>query len=314
MKLKSIEETMKTQTIKYQTTQKLIRLVSEQGFKMYEPEYFESYDRFVLAHKRIDRQRMVKLMNQSGDVLILRPDVTSSIASKIVPLLDEEEALKLFYYATTFRENNQGWIDSRKQFGVEWFNAKAFDAEIEVLRLIIAIFESFQLKYMIEIGSEAFLKTLFNQLRLSSKEEARLKELIALKDEYGLNQWLEETQIDSIYKSFLNRLFRLQGNPSMLREWLADKTIPDVFKKSLEELYNVTLLFKDKPIRVDLSMISEFEYYTGIRFKVVLENTPKSVLKGGRYCAVNPFGNESITAIGFSMDSDALLKELMKNV
>ncbi len=308
---KSIEETMKLQAIKYQTTQKCIQFVSDLGFMMYEPAYFESYDRFVLSHQRVNKESMVKLINPSKEVLLLRPDVTTSIASNIVPLLNDKDELKLFYYATMFRQT-ESKIAGRKQFGIEWFNAKEDEAEKDVLRLILDLFKSFEMPFILEIGSEAFLKTLFDQLSLTKQESELLKEMIAYKDEDRLKAWVKTKSFSQEYRDLLNTLFRLQGTPAKLKQRLHESSLPKPLNDSALELLNILSAFTEKEIRFDLSMISEFEYYTGLRFKVYLENYPKTVLKGGRYLAVNPYGDEARSAIGFSMDTDAVIKELVK--
>ncbi len=312
MQFNTIEETMKNQRIKSQTSQRLISLVRKQGFQMIEPDYFEDYDRFTHAHQRVTKQRIVKLMNPLGEVLVLRPDVTTSIASKIVPLLKTEEELKLFYYATTFNVGTQGKIESRKQFGIEWFNAPN-TAEKAVLALIVSIVESLNLPYIIELGSEEFLNTLIRQLELPKADETHLKTMIAYKDSSGLNTWLKTQSLPNTIREVLEKLFSFRGCFNDLAKLIDSQTFPEALSQSLTELYQTMASFQDQPLRFDLSMISEFEYYTGVRFKVYIENVPKTVLKGGRYLAVNPYGHEEVSAIGFTMESDALLKELIKN-
>ncbi|MDR4969474.1 MAG: hypothetical protein RG740_07630, partial [Acholeplasmataceae bacterium] len=79
MQFTNIKEEIKYLNFRYELNQKLEKLVYEKGYIKVEPDYFEPYDWFINMNKRVNKNELVKLLNNDGSISILRPDVTSNI-------------------------------------------------------------------------------------------------------------------------------------------------------------------------------------------------------------------------------------------
>ena len=79
----------------------------------------------------------------------------------------------------------------------------------------------------------------------------------------------------------------------------------------LEELYHVLCEYGvEKYISFDLGMLSKYNYYTGVIFKVYTYGVGDVIVKGGRYDNLLGYFGKEAPAIGFVVVIDDLLSAL----
>jgi ATP phosphoribosyltransferase regulatory subunit len=316
MQFTSMKEELKYLNQRYQLNQKLELIVYEKGYIKVEPDYFEPYDWFVNMNKRVDKNSLVKLMNNDGSISILRPDVTSNIIKQVIPRMGDYETLKMFYLATTFSQRPGKKIEETKQFGVEYLGNPG-DSDIEIISLIMLIFESFNQQFLLEIGHQKFLDTMIKDLNLSNDQERKLKSIIYDKNYPDLLKFIDEEAMNSKYIPLLSHIFELQGSLNdILKQVELYKISPNMIQ-AVEELkaldINLSRSNNKQMITYDLSLISKYDYYDGITFKGYLQNVPTPILSGGRYDQMTKQFGKILPATGFSLNLTDLIKEVFSS-
>ncbi|HOV65414.1 MAG TPA: ATP phosphoribosyltransferase regulatory subunit, partial [Bacillota bacterium] len=104
---------------RYKTRRIIEDILIKEGYEYFEPSSFDDIDRFLPLMNTMGQASMVKLIASDSRILVLNPDNTTSIISRIVPLWQEGMKLKLFYSATASRSDRELGISEIRQVGVE---------------------------------------------------------------------------------------------------------------------------------------------------------------------------------------------------
>ena len=151
---------------------------------------------------------------------------------------------------------------------------------------------------------------------MTEEDEIRLRDLISNRNYFGLEEYLEERNLEEDLKN----LFLLMG-PDYLRKDSTEDAIqlaskyPSIqrdllyLKELIERLdyYGVS-----QYVALDLGTISSFRYYTGIIFSGFTFGSGEPLVKGGRYDSLlSNFGKQT-PAIGFGFDIDELIQALTR--
>lgn len=315
MQFLQLNEELRYLARKQQLNQKLEDISKQAGYMMIEPPFFEDYDQFITMNPRIKKENTVKLINTQGQILLLRPDLTTSIIKHILPKWNVDE-LKLSYLSTTFVKGKDGHIEEKKQFGVEYLGARGIQVDVDVIVLATSIFETYKLPYLMEINHSNFLETVIQRLNLTKEETSELKTYIYYKNQAELNVFLSK-KTQCLETEILYRLLSLQGSIQDIEDQLTTLPLDDALKSPLNELRSLTKeIGKTYPqlrIIIDLGLLSDFDYYDGILFMAFLKDTPFPLLKGGRYDSLTRQLGKEVPAIGFSLNTTELLKEILKD-
>ena len=299
---------------KNEILRRLESLVNQNGYIKVEPDYFEPYERFIQLNKRIKKETMVKIQSLDGSITILRPDITTNLMNLIVPIWCKGNALKLYYVSSTFRQNINEPIVETKQFGVEYLGGK-LESDREILYLILSIFKNLNLDFVLEIGHQKFINALFKQLKLTEIKEVQLKTIINDKNQFELNKFIQTEEISDDCKQLLSNIFKLEGSLDRITEVLASITLNSDMSDALEELRVIRNYLETEKllssVTFDLSSLSNYDYYNGVTFKGYIKNVPFAILSGGRYDMLTKEFGQEVPAIGFSIDLNEVLKEVL---
>ena len=309
-------EELRYYKLKYEMTKKLEELVIKKGYMQIEPQFFEEYDSFIRMNKRIKKESTVKLLDLDGRILILRPDITTSIIKHVIPKWEENRVLKLFYLSTTFSRNQKGSIEEKKQFGIEFLGEPSMNADLEVLKLGFSMLKTFGIEFIAEINNNKFLNTLLEELGFDEEKATEFKNIIYYKNQDALNQFLKESNIDALYQEIIKNLLKYQGTIQEIKEKLKNKNLTQKMSDALDELEFVSSELGGMDLqyaRFDLSAISQYDYYNGITFKIYIEGIPNPIMSGGRYDLLTKRLGKDIPAVGFTLNSADILKEVLKN-
>lgn len=156
------------------------------GYHFIETPTFEFFDIFGKEIGTIPSRELYKFFDREGNTLVLRPDMTPSIARCAVKYyMDEDLPIRLCYMGNTFINNNsyQGRLKENTQLGAELIGADSVDADAEIIAMAVECLLTSGLKeFQLGIGHVGFLQGLMDAAGLDEEREEELKDLIANKN------------------------------------------------------------------------------------------------------------------------------------
>ena len=272
----------------------------------------EYYDMISAAGYPLSQESMMKIVDRTGKIMVMRPDNTVAIGRVAATKMETLPLpLRLYYNQTVFRSDdiNTGARSEIDQCGVELLGASGIRGDLEVISMAIDALEACGLRdYHIEIGHTGYFMALLNQLSLSEEEIEQIKTLLERKNVVAYRSALAPYQNTDAGKA-LNHLPRLFGGVEVLakaRE-LSQNAEADAVIDYLEDIYGVLKQagLSDR-VQFDLGLIQTIEYYTGMTFRGFTEGAGSNVISGGRYDKlIGSFGKE-LSATGFALDVEAV--------
>jgi ATP phosphoribosyltransferase regulatory subunit len=302
---------------KYEITKELERVAIASGYTLFEPEFFESYDQFVAMNQRVKTQSLVKLLDSDGSVLILRPDITTSVIKRVIPKWQTGSTLRLFYLSTIFSRSQQGSIDERKQFGMENLGTDQRMADVETIGLVMTLLKRFNISFLVELSNSRFLSSLIQVLKLKADDEKTFKDILYYKNRDALERFIQQTNIPSEFEGLIQNILNLQGTLGEIRKNLEIYPLTQSMQDALTELEILTQSIDPSDmkryINIDLTVLSQYDYYDGLMFKAYVPSVSVPILSGGRYDPLTKNYGRQISAIGFTMNTSDLIKEVIQS-
>lgn len=287
----------------------LVDLFRRRGFTEVITPEVEYYDLFVRSGNPLPQEAMLKIIDRSGKIMVMRPDSTAPIARvaatklKGMPLPQ-----RLYYDQTVFRSGaaHNGGSSEIAQCGVELIGAMGNKADVEMVALAVDALGSCGVdNFHIEVGHADFFRTLAARLSAPSETVEQMRTCIEGKNYAELNDMLSGLE-DSPARAALARLPYLFGGVEVLEEarQLAD---PCPSLDYLARLYGeLNAAGYGGFVRFDLGLVHQMDYYTGVVFRGYVQGAGRPVLSGGRYDRlVERFGRKA-EATGFAVDVDAV--------
>ena len=298
--------------------QQLIQTVKQRfltyGYEEITTSTFEDYDLYASMNGTVNHHEMIKTIDNTGKVLVLRPDITIPLTQKIaMHYEDTNEPLRYFYVLDVFRQavDSKDFLEST-QAGVEYFGNDAPEADAEIIALAIHVLKDFQLaNFKIELGHAGFFKQLVAQLELNQENLHELIEYIQAKNVPEIEQFITKLNIDENVGKIVSSLPFLYGNPIEVIEKVKKLPLDASMKETLQNLEQIYEILQAygvaQHVVMDLSLINHMDYYSDLIFQGFIENVGKPVLMGGRYDKLANEFDANIPAIGFAYDIDALM-------
>lgn len=287
------------------------------GFEDIETPSFEFFDVFARERGSVSSRKMYKFFDREGNTLVLRPDMTPSIARCAAKYFKEEtRPIRLCYSGNTFinNESHKGRLNEVTQLGAELLNDASPEADAEMLAMTVEALQAAGVKeFQVEVGHTDFLKGLLEEGGFSEEERQELKLMMENRNLFGIEEFLEEKKLPGHLKELLVRLPELFGTIEEL-SGIQKLVKNDRSRKALERLQELHRLLgfygMEHYITFDLGVVSRYDYYTGIITNAYTYGTGEPIAKGGRYDALaGQFGKEA-PAIGVAIVADQLLLAL----
>ena len=287
----------------------LVELFRRRGYTEVITPDVEFYDLFVQSGNPVPQEAMLKIIDRSGKIMVMRPDCTAPIARVAATKL-KHLALpqRLYYDQTVFRDRQAHAGGSREiaQCGVEMIGAVGDKADLEMVAMAVDALRACTLpQFHIELGHAGFYRTLAGRMNMPQEELERLRAAIEGKNFALLNDLLEPYRGEDACAS-LRRLPYLFGGVEVLDE--ARK-----LAGSCDSLDHLGRLYSELSeaghggcVRFDLGLVHQLDYYTGLVFRGYVEGAGAPVLSGGRYDGLMEQFGRKAEAIGFAVDVDAV--------
>ena len=297
---------------------KLNKVFASYGYEGIRTPGFEFFDVFNSEKGTVSAREMFKFFDREGNTLVLRPDVTPSIARCIAKYFNEENmGIRLSYAGNVFLNNSSYQLKLKEtcQLGAELVNDASVQADTESIAMAIDCFLAAGLTdFRLSIGEVEF----FNGLTQTIKDEevkTQLRELILNKNYFGLMEYVETLDLSDKIKDVFLHFNELNGDVAILdqAEAMVENEQSKKAIKRLRDVYGILKLYgKEQYVSFDLGMLNKHNYYTGIIFKGYTYGTGDAFLKGGRYDnLIEQFGKKA-PSVGFAIVLDELMMALSR--
>ena len=298
---------------------RLHKVLQLYGYHDIQTPTFEYFDVFRKEIGTIPSRELYKFFDKEGNTLVLRPDITPSIARAAATLFkDEDIPIRLCYTGNTFVNHSsyQGRLRENTQMGAELIGVDSIEADAEMLAMVADCLTTIGLRdFQLSVGNVDFFQSLIEDAALNEEEEERVRELINNRNYFGLEEYLDGIQVKRSSKEALVALGDLYGGVEILAQArnFAPNSKGIKAVRRLEQIYDMLKYYgAEQYIQFDFSMSGTYGYYTGIIFRGYTFGTGDAVVKGGRYDhLLEKFGKES-PSIGFALVIDELMSALTR--
>ncbi|MAG53028.1 MAG: histidine--tRNA ligase [Nanoarchaeota archaeon] len=228
-------------------------------------------------------EQIYSFIDKGKRALALRPETTPSVARMVKQKSSLKKPIKWYSISQCYRYERVQKGRSREffQFNLDYLGTKSMESDAEVITTLIKILTSLKLTendFCIKISNRKLINDLFRNLKiLCVKDIARLLDKRSrisdkeLKTEL-VNLDLSSRQVKGVL-DFLN--FKELKQIKIESEGLDE----------LKELFDILKRYKlTKFLKLDLSIMRGFDYYTGTVFEAFdKKGDLRSIAGGGRY-------------------------------
>lgn len=305
---------------KLELQNRLHKALKRHGYHSIQTPTFEFFDIFGKEVGTIPSSELYKFFDREGNTLVLRPDITPSIARSAAKyFMDEDMPIRLSYMGNTFINNHsyQGRLKESTQLGAELIGDDTVDADAEMIAMAIDALKSSGLKdFQISVGHVEFFRGLMEAAGLSEEQEEVIRELIANKNFFGVEEEISDCSMNQNLKELFGMLGTIYDNAASFEEaktYAAD--YPRVYKaiRRLEDLDAVLKIYGvDKYVTYEFGMLSSYHYYTGVIFAGYTYGSGEPVVKGGRYDKLLTYFGKDAASIGFAIVVDQLMAAISR--
>ncbi len=289
------------------------------GYEDIQTPSFEYFDVFSKEIGTTPSKELYKFFDKEGDTLVLRPDFTPSIARCAAKyFMEDSQPLRFCYSGNTFSNTLelQGKLKEVTQLGAECIGDGTVYADAEMIQMVIeSLLNCGLTSFQVSIGQVEYFKGLCEEAGLDEETIDALRAYISSKNNYAAEDILYQADVSDELREQILTTTNMFGNIEALKN--AKKKVKNERSKNaienLEQLYEVLSLYgTEKYISFDLSMLSKYNYYTGIIFKVYTYGIGDAIVKGGRYDNLLSHFGKSAPAVGFAAVVDDIVEALSR--
>lgn len=271
----------------------------------------EFYDLFIQSGNPMPQESLLKIIDKSGKILVMRPDNTMPIARVVsTRRRDSSDVYRLYYNQTVFRSGgaHDGSENEIPQCGVELIGEGGINADVEVIVMAIEALEKAGVKdFHVELGHAGLFKAVADKLSLDKETLENIKRYIENKNFAALGDCVKDIDPNK-NADVLSKLSCLFGGAEVLDE--AEKILSDT-EDALAAVTYLKQLYSEfekrgvsDKIRFDLGLVQEIDYYTGVIFRGYVKGAADNVLSGGRYDNLLTYFGASAPATGFAINTN----------
>ncbi len=293
---------------------RLIGLFGQWGYREVITPSFEYLSTLSAGNAPEAESRLFKLIDRHGRILALRPDMTTPIARLVgARLKGEPWPLRLCYAANVFRfeQTQAGRQREFYQAGVELLGVGGGMADAEVIALAVESLKACGLiGFKVGIGQVAVARGILSELALDAAAARELELAVFRKDMVSVEVLLERHGVAAGERRRITRLFSLHGGREALAEAIGQvgDTPAGVALAGLGDLWDGLEAYGvAEHVFLDLGILRDFDYYTGIVFEGYAAGMGFPVLGGGRYDRLLEGYGAAAPATGFALGIERVL-------
>ena len=255
-----------------------------------------------------------RLFDEAGRVMALRSDSTIPIARLVATRYAEAPLpLRLCYFDHAYRpaQPGRGQATEFMQAGVELVGVAGAEGDVEVIALVLATLDAAGLgRHRVGIGDGSLYRNLLRSFDVPPAEGAPLLELLSRRDLVGLEAQVNALPLSSVAREALIDTPARRGGPEVLDA--GDGPVAEALA-GLRACYD-RLAERGAGDRVilDLGLVRELGYYTGVVFEVYDPAVGFALGGGGRYDDLLGRYGRPLPACGFALDVQRVHAAMME--
>lgn len=294
--------------------QELRTLFTLHGYQEIETPLLEYYDALDDQTYGYRPEHVWKTFDSKARLLAVRPDSTIPAARLAAgKLMEAPLPLRLCYVqsATKFFSDTLSMLCEDPQCGVELMGETSALADAEIVALAVDALKKSGLKdFQIELGQAAFFAGFMQEAGLTDEQIAAVRELTEQKNALGIQLYLEKLSVSEDVSRRLMRLPMLYGDLSVLDE--AEKlTAHPLCRAAIANLRDIIHILDAYGcadcITIDLGMVHQANYYSGMIFRGMTADLGQPLLSGGRYDGLPARFGRELPATGFALSLKLLM-------
>ena len=266
----------------------------------------------VFQPYQLVNSKMYRLLDQEGDTIVLRPDLTLPIArflsSTSIPLPQ-----KFCYVGDIFRLSRSlsGSYNQLTQAGIELVGYQSTKAELECLVNIYDLSqEILDEQITIELGYADFAKIFLDIFTTDVDLRKQIAQALFDKKITEYEHLISSFEDQRLYP-LLKKWPRLFGEPDDIFQELNQYELPESVTLRLKKIKEIVLLVRQvlpkQQLVIDLSSRAPQQYYTGLTFRGFAKSGEDYIFSGGRYDnLLANFQAQNEPAVGMGIDIDLL--------
>lgn len=284
-------------------------LYSGYGYTQFRMSKFEEYDLYVKNKDFLISDQVLTFTDLNGKLMALKPDVTLSIVKSLGAW--QGGVKKLYYHENVYRPGS-GTRSFRElmQVGLECLGDVGEYEISEVLLLAAESLKSLSDSFVLEISHLGILAETLKAAGLPEDAVPEAGRLIGEKNRHELAALCRDNGVTAEKAALLSELVDTCGAagetlPKLKK--LLKNVIGGAYLTELERILGALQSSEVFPaLRLDLSSVSDLNYYNGIVFKGYIKGIPAAVLSGGSYDRLMKKLGHHAKAIGFAVYLDLL--------
>ncbi|MBQ2641171.1 MAG: ATP phosphoribosyltransferase regulatory subunit [Lachnospiraceae bacterium] len=289
------------------------------GYEDIQTPSLEFYDVFSSEVGTTPVKELYKLLDNEGNLLVLRPDFTPAVARCAAKYFsDEKEPIRFTYAGSVFGNASslQGKLCETTQMGAELINEPSVYADAEILALLIdSLLQAGLEQFQISVGNVEYFKGICQTAGLDAATEMELRDALSGKNYYAAEELLRSRGLDRATRDLFLKATRFVSTREELAAFLTDDMHPQA-RAAIERLMRLCDVMDaygfSRYISFDLSLLSKYRYYTGIVFKGYTYGAGDAIASGGRYDGLLAHYGKDAAAIGVMIQIDMLMEALRR--
>jgi len=254
-----------------------------------------------------------RMLDEHGELLLLRPDLTTPIARMVAGRLrNGTPPHRIYSVSNVFRRISpqRGREIEFRQAGVELLGAEGPEADGEVIAVACRALDSVGLEgYRVGVGHVELFQALLQAVNIGVEERRDLLACLVEKDFVGYRLVLDGLNLGKDDRLALLDLPEMRGGPEILgkaRTLVRSRGMEEAVAH-LERLAAVleTYGYGDR-LLFDLGIFRNLEYYTGIVFEFYAAELGATLGGGGRYDNLLARFGTPMAAVGFGVGLDRI--------
>ncbi|MEM1655866.1 MAG: histidine--tRNA ligase [Nitrososphaerota archaeon] len=291
------------------------------GYLEVETPTVEYYELFAAKSGEEIRERMFDFVDKAGRRLVLRPEVTASIARLIATKLKAWPLpLRLGYIADCYRYDEPQWGRRRRfwQGGFELIGSDSPLADAEILQVSHDVFNRIGLReHFFKVGHVGILRKMLGS---EGVNEDKQDVILSMIDRGMLEQAIDyarEVGASDEAAEAIKRLASLSGSGQEVFQQAEDILSPwDESRRCLERLREIVEVAEEGGVSSRIiicpGMARGLSYYDGFIFEQGVSDIQISLNGGGRYDKlIELFGGKPTPAVGCAIGITRIMQYIM---
>ena len=292
--------------------ERLRRKFDENGYESVASATLEYFSAYSEIRNALPEERLFKLTDHNGKLLVLRPDATLAI-SRIAATKLSQGQNRLCYFTSKFDLQGGGEISNREilQAGVERLGEAGAFSDAQTIAFAIECLKTAGLgDFVIDLGHVGYFKGVLEECGLSSEDGELLRRQINRKDGENAERILKKAGASAAAVNSVLALPALFGGAEVLERARA-LTQNARAQSAIAHLQEVDSLLSRMGyanyVSYDLGAVRRLSYYSGIVFSGLVRGLGAPVLSGGRYDDLADDFGKHIPAVGFALGLKRIL-------